>query len=311
LVAFEESAGAGSAVSNAGAWYDQFADGSMSWSSRQWQEHYLKQSNHHNDLASFQLAQLPADTAANDGVGDESSNCAGDCLVGPAGEAKARPMKFHQPWSCPNSFDCSALHFGADVALLRPYQSEARAGDFDYQPTPRVWGGWTSPDGLGLRARWFEYHNSRLGHPGIDGFYALMTDVEFTDRFCVGYWNGFVTGGVRYAELEEENNDEVTGVANSIGPVIGYDASRKFLRCWYLYSVGRAALMFGDCSPAEGITFGIFELQLGTEWRRPLRNGSYWFVRGGWEGQWWSGASNHETEDFGLLGGVVSIGMNL
>jgi hypothetical protein len=55
-------------------------------------------------------------------------------------------------------------------------------------------------------------------------------------------------------------------------------------------------------------TFTITEVQVGAEYRCDLGSCCL-FVRGGVEAQFWAGVSDDDTENFGLIGGFVGVGV--
>jgi len=59
------------------------------------------------------------------------------------------------------------------------------------------------------------------------------------------------------------------------------------------------------------MTFSIAEAQLGVQWSKPRSKGGDWFVRGAAESQYWSGGviGDGDTEDLGLIGGIIAIGL--
>jgi hypothetical protein len=64
-------------------------------------------------------------------------------------------------------------------------------------------------------------------------------------------------------------------------------------------------------SLVEDMTFSIGETQLGVQWTRCRAAGGEWFVEGAVEAQYWSGGTigDGDTEDLGLIGGILSVGI--
>ena len=170
-----------------------------------------------------------------------------------------------------------------------------------------------------MRARWFEYENLNPDNVGvptlIESFDLTMVDVEVTDKFKLGHWNGLISGGLRYADYKEFGFFDADQMTDSLGPVIGIELTRCVDDKWSLFGLARTSLQFADHgldngAPMTNLFFTITEIQLGAE--RTLRrvHGGHWFIRGVFEAQRWSGGviGDGDTEDLGLIGGTVAIG---
>ena len=207
---------------------------------------------------------------------------------------------------------------GADLAFLKPFQSEGRAWGFDYQAAPRIWLGWSGENGVGARTRWFSFEGE---NPDGDMVKLQTTtfDVELTDALKLGSkWDVVLSAGVRYAEyLEAWDVRFPEGITGSAGPVFGIELYRPIFGNTSVYFVGREAVMFGrffDQHPLvlgheEDLVYSITELQAGIQWDRHLSGTTSVFVRAGIEAQIWAGPSDLDTESFGLFGGTFSIGL--
>ena len=234
-----------------------------------------------------------------------------------AGESCEVPCDSDPCWDCRTP----GLVAGADLIFMRPYHSEAQTPDYDFEPTPRVWLGWQRSDGLGIRARWFEYDGtSNSTAPNIIRDLNMLTfDLELTDTFTLGAkWEGLFSGGLRYAHYEQIRS--TTGANNFLeidsayGLVLGVELYRPLRNNLYLFGLGRASAMYGTDVFANGIhsddvTFFITELQGGAEYRREICGTTYVFARAAVESQYWAGVSNNDTEDIGLLGFYFSLGL--
>ena len=211
----------------------------------------------------------------------------------------------------------SCLSLTAELLFLRPFQSDSGMGTTSYYMAPRLTAGWTSPGGIGLRARWFEYDISAFsGFLVPDQFRLSYFDLELTDTFQLGCkWNGILSGGVRFAEyieLEPLNDVDFDGT----GLLLGVELMRPVTSNIALFFNGRESLVFGKdhanaAAPLDDlyVLLAITEMQLGIEWRRECLRGEA-FVRGAAEAQHWSGISDDDTEDFGVIGGTLMVGFN-
>lgn len=232
-----------------------------------------------------------------------------------AAEYRPAPRTFCHPCSTQ-----PGLTFNAEVTFLKPYQSEGESPGFDHEAAPRVSMGYTGNEGLGVRVRWFDYETvnpANIGVPAlIEKFDLDVVDVEVTDKFRLGHWDGLLSGGLRYADYEEFGFFDADRMNDSLGPVIGVELSRNVNSKLQLFGLARASLQFaGDGvdngRPMSNMFFSISEIQIGAE--RTLREvrGGRVFIRGAFEAQRWSGGviGDGDSEDLGLIGGTVAIGI--
>jgi hypothetical protein len=222
--------------------------------------------------------------------------------------------------------DCHSpgISAGGEALFLKAHQSELGSqGLDDYQIGSRIWLGYTAAGGLGLRARWFNYDNSNpnalLNRLDIDSL-----DLEITDKIALGRkWSGTVGLGVRYTDYNEEwANIFQVSHRGHLGPVIGIELNRCLTDRLSIFTLGRAAYLFGDSrvtqrfsevpilESIEETTFAIGEMQIGGEWRRPLAGTGYLFARAAVEGQFYTSSSNWDSESLGLVGGTFAIGID-
>ncbi|MAV36966.1 MAG: hypothetical protein CMJ59_16080 [Planctomycetaceae bacterium] len=207
---------------------------------------------------------------------------------------------------------------GAEVVFLRPFGTDNGMRGHDYQAAPRVWLGWQGERDLGMRVRWFEYHQSNLGSPDVVDVEAMHFDLELTSEFNLGgHWNALLSGGTRYAEVThaDEDDDEETMGKQGTGPVLGFELSRDVTSNVGLFVLGRTSIQFGNGSDTgddeshDYETFAVTEIQIGTEWNRPILGTALTFVRAGVESQFYHHVADADDESLGLFGANLSFGI--
>ncbi|MCA9174224.1 MAG: hypothetical protein KDB14_07025 [Planctomycetales bacterium] len=225
----------------------------------------------------------------------------------------------HEPYC----FACDTVAgytFNAEMLFLKPYHSEGESPNFELHPASRLSFGWTNDNGLGIRARWLDYHNHH-NDPALLNFTTAVdltvVDLEVTDKFDIGHWLGQFSAGLRYADYLEFSFFDLDGMFDSWGPVLGVEVARPLTDQWDLLVSARDSLQYAPKGADQGalindVTFNIAEVQLGVQYRRRAKNGGYWFARGAFEAQYWSGGviGDGDTEDMGLVGGLFAVGLN-
>ena len=83
-----------------------------------------------------------------------------------------------------------------------------------------------------------------------------------------------------------------------------------------LYVLTRASLQFGDGfeegdedEPHDYEAFAVTEIQMGTEWNRPLFGTALTFARAGVESQFYHQVADSDDESLALFGAVFSFGI--
>ena len=220
----------------------------------------------------------------------------------------------------------AGLTAGADVVFLRPFGTDDGMLSHDYQAAPRVWLGWQGANDFGMRLRWFDYNQYNAGSDQRPRVEATHFDLEMTSAVELdGNWDVLLSGGTRYAQaLTSEQPDE--GQASShvegkrgLGPLLGLELSRSLPDNMGLYVLTRTSLQFGDGfdtsdSPDEGDehgyeAFAVTEIQMGTEWNRPLFGTALTFARAGVESQFYHQVADSDDESLALFGAVFSFGI--
>ena len=217
----------------------------------------------------------------------------------------------------------AGLTAGADVVFLRPFGTDNGMQSHDYQAAPRVWLGWQGVSDFGMRLRWFDYDQYNAGSVQRPRVEASHFDLEMTSALELdGSWDVLLSGGTRYAQvLTSEQPDE--GVASAdvegkrgLGPLLGVELSRGLTDNMGLYVLTRMSLQFGDGfeegDPDETHgyeAFAVTEIQMGTEWNRPLFGTALTFARAGVESQFYHQVADSDDESLALFGAVFSFGI--
>jgi hypothetical protein len=193
--------------------------------------------------------------------------------------------------------------------------------DPDVDFTERVTLGWMTCDGLGVQVRYWEFDNA-VG-AAIDeaapapnfvtqSWDVGVFDVEVVKEAIVQHvWDTSLSGGYRFARYEEEatvrrDNTELTSIntryfGNGITGAAG--VRRQIAPRISLMANGRTSLLFGaqkTIGPTQGVPMPgnefqngfdaryILESQVGAMCEHPLCGGGFWYLRGGYEVQYWN-----------------------
>jgi hypothetical protein len=224
----------------------------------------------------------------------------------------------------------------AELLFFRYHRADGvRAGvdppenvEFDFETTPRITVGWVRDDGLGVRARYWEFdHNAAAFGPGEVGtdiqVDTFTFDFEAFDTFCLNRnWNLELAAGVRYVEFLEVMHDlppNGEGNETRLNSFSGWGgvASAELRRCiganGNLWVRARLAILMDDKDIFNDnggqqvrlldATVGMTELAFGYDYVMPLCGGAYAFagVQAEWQ-NWYNFSSGFEdtanTEDF-------------
>lgn len=200
----------------------------------------------------------------------------------------------------------------------------------NFEPAYRLTAGRQMSDGLGARMRYFEFNRGDTTPAGTLGVQARYLDAELTQTVDFRSWNLLFSGGLRYAQYQANNSlflgnvgTGVTSDFNGFGSTFGGQASRNLNQSGSLRLVtaARWSTVFGNNSVVDGGVpssvrdnlINIMEINIGTQYRRQLRNGSTLVLGGGLEAQNWVGVlANGGGDDMynaGFAGFTSSFGI--
>ena len=138
-------------------------------------------------------------------------------------------------------------------------------------------------------------------------FWSFETlDIEYAARFRLGCnWRGDLSLGVRDASFREGGENEYD---DTFGPLIGVHLETDVLNCLTLYGNARYSHQFGEVEDGDLGSFSITEVQLGIQADCCTQCGIA-FVRTFWNVQQWAGVDDNDSEDGGLIGGGIALGL--
>jgi hypothetical protein len=187
---------------------------------------------------------------------------------------------------------------------------------FDFTVAGRYWFGYQGSNGLGIRARYYNFDGDSVV---ADQFVDLqMFDAEVTAKHQACNFDFLFIGGLRGGEIDwsDENGDDGFGF-DGIGPTLGLQVSRPLVRSLAAVAGVRHSALFGNISElqspldqADDSVIHVTEIQLGVEWRRGM-----FVARAMYEYQWYRGLSGNvdddidpENIDITLAGPVFTVG---
>jgi hypothetical protein len=247
--------------------------------------------------------------------------------------------------------------------------------DYDVQFTPRLWLKGELQNGGGLRIAYWQFDHSagqEAANAPANGFGRVSTpnrfgnvdisatvpgerlsarsslnlfaiDLEGVRDAELGNWRLVVSGGLRYAEIEQRYSARLDNVAGAlageidfrhdmqaIGPTAAILVERPLPYAFTVFTDTRMALLFGDASSRlnagenldlvnpfqetattsrDDVMF-VAETRIGVLWGPRVFRQWYPFVGLALEGQFWDGAGSATTEEgnLGLFGLNVMLG---
>jgi len=240
--------------------------------------------------------------------------------------------------------------------------------DFDFTSSPQVWLAVEATEGFGIRTTWWQFasqSNSLSLQPANSGFgrvehptfgnvdisaitptermsadaelEAYRIDLELTRRVQLGSTDILLSGGLRFASLEQRylahlysHSNALAGAIDfqqhvrGIGPTMALATSRSLTDRWHWDASLRGSLLVGEGeellhagedldfpNPQRTDTVGyrdqllpIADIRLGTAYALPEFGVIEPMLRGGWETSWWGdvGNSSGGPSDLGFVG---------
>lgn len=192
---------------------------------------------------------------------------------------------------------CGGFVGGADFAFLKPYAGDISGLSIDiltesiyldsknnrFDPSWRLWLGYMSPDGTGIRARYWQFDHDLAAEcwdASLEGdlfsahgrlnMYSI--DVEFMQRFDFSAWSVLGTAGLRVAGVDRSFSLRETSIEgdsefllsnqyDGIGPTIGGEFRRPIgSRGLAVLINSRGTLLFGSRHMTLAIPDAIDEL---------------------------------------------------
>jgi hypothetical protein len=219
-------------------------------------------------------------------------------------------------------------------------------------PAARLALGWQTCEGLGIQARFWEFENTvSTSVPQADAMTdpdlvthawdVFVFDVEVMRNAMVNeVWDTSLSAGYRFTEYEEgaelrrgealfdgmrTGSVSTRYIGNGLTAAGGL--RRQLARRFSVMVNGRVSFLLGSAShePGDSDLFTqsldedfdaryIFESQLGASYEHPICGGGLWFVRGGYEVQYWNdfvAAVGRQTDASSIVfdGVFVSVGL--
>lgn len=210
---------------------------------------------------------------------------------------------------------------GADISFLELHSASSTGPggigspapvNTNFEPAYRLWLGYSTAGGVGVRARYWEYDqvSSNLAMQSFISVDTYTLDLELTATLPIARpWNVLVSGGVRYVHYDERRGYLPNYTAEDLttsqyGLILGGEARRDLFGYFDVYGISRAAAVFGDGREnSQNLDIynrlgGMFENQLGIEYTRNTSLGLVTF-RTGAEAQYWCSF----TDEFGYEAG--------
>ncbi len=226
---------------------------------------------------------------------------------------------------CGNAAMC---YFEIQNIFLRPHVSSDVAGKLreNYEYSPRFILGYETPSGLGARGRYWTYSHttSTVGGSNSLGLDFDVIDVEGTARFSSQRADLLVSGGVRWAHIVvEEDNEDAVGTEM---PGITFAADGRLRLCgtcssqWSAVAGARWSLLGGDwkgdsnnvIEPTFDDNVNVQEIYGGVEYLRHLGSCDV-YARAVFEVQNWHSdalGATTSTDSLGFIGPSIQAGVS-
>ncbi len=206
---------------------------------------------------------------------------------------------------------------GLTAYVLTPFHSEGQTTGFGMTVAPSAWIGYERADGLGFRASYFGVDAKGPTTSRYDRIVMTTVDLEVTNSFTLGtQTDATFSGGLRYAHYREEDGagPGYLEFPAAYGLTAGLELKRGITDNLSLFGKGKGAFLFApnmieNGNPSGAYTFSTGEIEGGLEYRRAYGAGSEFYARLGMTAQIWNGVSDNDSEDTGMAGGLLELGI--
>lgn len=243
--------------------------------------------------------------------------------------------------------DCPQGGFlgGAEVMFFKPFGEASQTGQQvielsgadSFLPAWRLWGGWSDAEGLGFRARWWQYDQyasrQNLGIELQSRLIFQKLDLEATQQVRYRSWDLLYSGGVTWIgnemTLSSKGDDGVERWRlDAAGVTVGLQGIRRsrWLEYWRWQGSSQFSGVFGnglaqnvrDPIGAQPSSLGaILEFSVGPRWERSIGGGATAFAGGNAEAQCWmtglgaveDGVTPDGQGSLGLVGFTLNLGI--
>lgn len=225
-----------------------------------------------------------------------------------------------------NSVGCSSTYAGFELAVLKAHVgaigisvppiplNASITGPFDYDVAPRVYLGHELASGLGIRATYFHFDDR--GNPsqlGITTGLELQSfDLEATNRTKFFGTELLVSGGVRYAQLQQDYQQTLVWESEGVGLTMSAQLTRDIGRTNLdLFAGGRGSILMTDNEIGipgllvltnDESTMKIWEGRIGVRHNFAFSNGANLISEVAMETQNWDSAAIA-----GIIGNDISL----
>ena len=173
----------------------------------------------------------------------------------------------------------------------------------------RLLAGYAGCDGLGIRARYFNYDNVEGDDDG-NGLEAEYLDLELTDTVCICNLHATVSAGYRHARYDSFEDEDLDVEFDGDGVTWGVMVEREVSCSLSAYAWVQHSLVYGDDEESnhEEVYLSWTEVQLGVQYDTCVA-GYDAFLRGGVEAHDMQGLQDDDSAQCGLLGWFLSAGV--
>ena len=226
----------------------------------------------------------------------------------------------------------NGLYYVHEFLLFEPFHSQGTQGQARFGTgtdlSNRLNLGWVGENGLGVRARYWEFDNRAVSFINTtQRIHLIETDAEVTDRFNLGQW--ILTGAFGYRQISYRDDFFNAGGANVVhnqfngqGFVTGLDLVRPIWGGWSVYGNAKFSALFGRgansfLGPGYLVSHQvrtISEMGAGLQYNYLLDNKVNVFARAGFEAQYWTdfgtNFNNPNTANISFAGITTSVGIS-